>query len=307
MRLKPLNCALAAIFTAGGFCGATNALADGVAATDSSLTGTTTLSGVTQSSPGPTFTLLTTQTFQDCLCSPYSGFATGDLAASTFGLQAVGDYHGFGTASETFTTTVINNGSTSEAAAFNFDIPGATLIASPLWYGTGGTDGATISATIDVNGRNAFAYSATATGTSPGPGSGEPFGETFAFSSTGSGLSPQTSLFQTNEVEVVTFGDYSSAIALGTLAPGQSEVITYTLTGETFGSIDPAELQYYGGALAQIGDPLNVAGQPLPPPSFGVGPPPTVSAVPEPGTEVMFAGGLALLGGLAARRKRQLR
>ena len=299
MRFTPLKCAMAMIFGVGGLSSSSSAFADFLSTGSSSLNGSTTVAGVTQSSPGPTFDLTNTQYFYTCLCVPYSTNAVGDLNQGIISVQSVTDQYGTGVASETYTTTITNNGTTAQSGDFNFYLGSASLIASPTsnFMSGPGSVSASFDATIAINGQTAWSYGASLSGSS----SGSFAVPDFTFSPGSGGPTYSSSLFQDNLIDIVTFAPYSGEVSLGTLAPGQSEVLTYTLSADSDSSFSAGELAFYGGALAQVGDPFSVQGQGLT--TFGVGPANVVAAVPEPGTEVMFVAGLALLGGIAARRR----
>ena len=301
MDLKPLNSALAIVFGAGGLAGAAaNSWAD-------ELSGSLTDAGSVQSSAGPSFDFTASQVLATCLCPGYSGYLVGDLNGGIMSAQAVtgtlGSAPGNGQAMAAYSTTITNTGSTPQAFVFNYYIGSGTLISDPVFnYGSGpGSVTAQISATIALNGQTAWSYGATLTGSAASSASGG----TFNLVTSPGGPAYVTTPVQGIYGESVSFSPYTGSFALGTLAAGQSEVLTYTLSGTTTTSgITPSQLAYYGGALAQIGDPFSVQDQGIT--TFGVTPSSVVSAVPEAGTNTMLASGLLLLGGLALKRRRNL-
>jgi hypothetical protein len=300
MELKPISAALAVIFGTGGLLVASGARAD-------SMTGSLTVTGPppsTQTAPGPSFNLTTNQLFFTSLSPGYSGYATGDLASGIMSLQAVTggivSPPGDGLATVTYTTTITNSGSAAQAYTFNYYINGGTLISDPVFgFGSGpGSVTAQFGATVSLNGTSTQLYGATLVGSATGAYVGESFQVT---NMTGSAYS--TTPIQGNLGEMATFGPLQGSFALGTLAAGQSEVLTYTLTGMTTTALPNGHLDYYGGGIAQLGDPNSVQGQGLT--TFGVSPVGgAVSAVPEPSTNVILGTGALLLAGLALRRRR---
>ncbi len=301
MEPKPLNAACALIF------GLTGTLAAGTALAQQSLTGSLTVSGsppTTQSSAGPNFDLTTSQNFYTNLGTPYNGTIVGNLDQGIISSQAVtGGFEGSpgdGTAITTYTTTITNTSSAAQAFTFNYYIGSGTLIAMPLFNNGGGSVQSSIGASIVLNGTTEWSYSASLTGTAQSAYNGI----SFDLSAGTNGPSYSTQLIQDNFGETVTFNPYQGSLGLGTLAPGQSDVLTYTLSGTTattFGT-NSGGLAFYGGGLAQIGDPFSVQGTGLK--TFQVTSGGLVSAVPEPSMSVMALGGVALLAGLSARRRR---
>jgi hypothetical protein len=303
MRLTRLNCAMALAFGPLCLAGPIGALAGGLPDASSSLTGTVTL-GSTQSSPGPSFDLTTTQSFYTSLSPPFSSYAIGDLSQGVMSVQGVTspDVAASGSASSTFTETFTNTGSTAQAYNFNFYIGSGSLVTLPVFnYPSGpGSVSAELGANIALNGQSLWSYNATLSGSATGAYSGEAFN----LVTSSPALTFAQGTIQDGFGDAVTFNPYQGSIALGTLAAGQSEQLTYTLFGDSFSQAGSGGLAFYGGALAQIGDPFSVEGQGIT--TFGVTPSSVVSAVPEAGTNTMLASGLLLLGGLALKRRRNL-
>lgn len=208
-----------------------------------------------------------------------------------------------------YTTTYTNTGSTAAAYYFDFEIAAGELSVSLPGAATG-TQSASLSAKILVNGVAAFDYESSmsiATGGSP------------AFTESGAVLNP-SGASATATSDDYFWSAFDASVFLGTLNPGQSVTVDYTLFSSAIGAMTDvgtcssggyggyggyilASLSYGGGstscvstALARIGDPFNGGGTPVDPPaSFGI-------AAPEPTTLALLGVGLSSLA--FARRRR---
>jgi hypothetical protein len=257
-----------------------------------------------QSGSGQSFTLTNNQNLYTSLSPPYSGSLTASVPNGIMSLQAVTASPITGISGNTvdqltYTTTFTNTGGASQAFAFNYYIGSSTLIADPVFNfaSPAGSVYAGVNAAISVNGTQAWSSNANLTGSATGPYTGESFNLVTSRPASSYTITP----IQGNLGELVSFGALSGAVPLGVLAPGQVVQITYTLTGTTSTTETSNSLAFYGGSLAQIGDPFSVKGQGIT--TFGVSPLGAVSAVPETSTTVMAAAGLAMLAAMTRRRK----
>ena len=298
MPVGKLNAAFVIIFGAYGFVGG------GAEAMADSLNGSYAIPGVDLDSPNVTFSasgsdLNADGAFGGPTAVPffvfglgsypsYAGFTGSTSQGVLSALAAAGGhstYAGSAQSSISYSTTITNTGQSAQDFQFNFSIAGSLLQAAP--------DAATpttaqIGALIQVNGASVWSSGATLFGND--------FNNTpsFSVSTTGSAFLSYTTtdgaaFFQS--AEILNFDPFAGVLDLGTLASGQSETLTYTLSAQTLFP-KTADDSDYGGGVAEIGNP-NLGG------SFSV----TTTPVPELDSVAMMAAGLTLLGALARRRR----
>jgi len=253
-------------------------------------------------------------------------------------VQSQGEVILRGKAYTTYTTTITNTSSALQNYNFDFHIDSAALQVNP-WAAIGAVDTtARIAVHIDladttgnnsVNAHTIFSFDSVLTGTAfplgtfgsdsyAGIGSDNNFdttGATFVlqtsfnmpltytayrYSTSNTDYHPDIAIDNTNyQSETVIFDPYDGVVSLGSFAPGQSKILSYTLEASSptlFSSAGYQELAHDGGAIAQIGDPFSIGGT-------GTRSTFQVVAVPEPETYALMMAGIALIGGIVRRRK----
>ncbi len=296
-----LNAAIAAALGGCGLASASCVFADSLSGTWTDSTGTATTSGSTISQNGNIAELTLG------LRGVSNGY-NGDIANGILNAYAAGGGGGSGSSSITYSTTVTNTGSSAAPFVMSINLSDLQLTAVNQYGFPDGTGTATasIGADVAVNGTDVWSSSAALSTTSS-------FATTYTnnnpytFTSSGAAFASPTianvylgstaCCFDGTPYETATFGTYSNLISLGTLNPGQSENVTYTLSAGALISVAANNPGFdgYGGAVATIGDPFGVQGSP----AFQVEPAP----VPLPGTLAMMGAGLAMVAGMTRRRR----
>lgn len=187
------------------------------------------------------------------------------------------------------TDTITNNTGSAQNVNFDFNIDSIKFAYSAGIIGYG-QNTASFAANISVNGNSAWSSSFSAA----------PAANGVSWTSTGSdiGLVGAASATVCNDFQNCEFSatNYFKSLNLGALAANASLTVSYTVDLYT-------ETNTYGGySSIYFSDPGSLSTAPLSASlHFAAAP------VPEPETASMLAAGLALLGGLSARRRRNKR
>ncbi len=286
-KLNTLNLAIATAIGLGS---------SGFAAAGDVMTGTIVDAGGTTTSTGTT--VGQTSTYQNLTFGLQSLGASyvGDVAGSIMSATATTGGVTSGVSTISYSTVVTNSGTTASPFALAINIGNSSLLAvDQIALGSGiQTATMSLSADVSVNGSSVWGSSASLALTNdfadiysnPNPYSLSTAGAAFA------GYTVQN-VFSGAAVpyESVNFTPYSYAVPLGTLDPGQSVSVLYTLSASAQQS---GGFEGYGGGISIVGDPFGVLGTP----AFQV----EAAPVPLPAPMELMAAGLAMLATMSRRR-----
>jgi hypothetical protein len=262
----------------------------GGSASAQTVSGKITVDGVVQGAPqtGSTVTDSIRQT--DAVA-----FYTGDASTGVFNVRAAHSGAPGTTKTElTYTNTVTNTLATAQNVSFSFFVYAGAINSRDGFA----TSGASFSSAIDWSGQALWSTQLAIT-------TGSFILRDPPTATINNSASAADFVYSTggNGTYVGSWGDYTKTLGLGILNPGESKTLTYSMSTTSYS--EAPNYRGYGGAAGFAGDPISFDLSPLPAgvqTGVTLG---TVTAVPEPSAYAMAVLGLAMIGVVTNRRRKQ--